>query len=231
MFSWVKSITVAKLNLIADVHSNLPALEAVLDELPKAETLHLGDVVGYNPYPREVIQLLREKRIPSVLGNHDHAVVTGETAWFNPVAARAIHWTRTELGEEELAYLAGLPLEIKNELCAVHGSPRRKLEEYVFPDYPDALLSTFLTLAERRIIALGHTHMPFVRKLEGGIVVNPGSVGQPRDGDARTSFACVDLAAQEVEIVRVEYDIARVAKAILRAGLPAILAQRLYEGY
>jgi putative phosphoesterase len=231
MLSRVKSITVAKLNLIADIHANLPALEAVLDELPRAKTIHLGDVVGYNPYPREVIELLREKRIASVLGNHDHAVVTGDTAWFNPVAARAIEWTREQLGGEELAYLSSLPLEIKNEVYAVHGSPRRKLEEYVYPDYPKEVLSAFLKLASRGVLAMGHTHIPFSRKLGGTLIVNPGSVGQPRDGDARASFACIDLATLEVEIVRVEYDISRVAKDILRAGLPAILAQRLYEGY
>ena len=221
----------ARLNLIADVHGNLPALEAVLDELPKAKTLHLGDVVGYNPYPREVIELLQERRIASVMGNHDNAVLTGDVSWFNPVAARAILWTREHLSEEELAYLASLPLEIKNEVCAVHGSPRRRLEEYVFPDYPDEVLSGFLKLAGRRILAMGHTHVPFWRRVGDALVVNPGSVGQPRDGDARASFASIDLSTLEVEIVRVEYDISRVAREILRAGLPAVLAQRLFEGY
>ncbi len=227
----VKSISVARLNLIADVHGNLPALEAVLDELPKAKTLHLGDVVGYNPYPKEVIELLQERRIASVMGNHDNAVLTGDVSWFNPVAARAILWTREHLSEEELAYLASLPLEIKNEVCAVHGSPRRRLEEYVFPDYPDEALSAFLKLAGRRILAMGHTHVPFWRRVGDALVVNPGSVGQPRDGDARASFASIDLSTLEVEIVRVEYDISRVAREILRAGLPAVLAQRLFEGY
>lgn len=222
----------ARLNLIADVHANLPALEAVLDELPRAKTLHLGDVVGYNPYPREVIELLRERRIPSVLGNHDLAVVTGDTSWFNPVAARALEWTRGQLGEEEFAYLASLPLEMKvDELHAVHGSPRRRLEEYVFPDYPEEVLSALVKLAGCRVLALGHVHVPFRRRVGDALVLNPGSVGQPRDGCAKASFASIDLATLEVEIVRVEYDITRVARDIMRARLPAILAQRLYAGY
>ncbi|WP_457555538.1 metallophosphoesterase family protein [Candidatus Pyrohabitans sp.] len=221
----------ARLNLIADVHGNLPALEAVLDELPVAETLHLGDVVGYNPYAREVIELFQERRIASVMGNHDNAVLTGNVSWFNPVAARAILWTRERLSEEEFAYLASLPLEIKNQVYAVHGSPRRRLEEYVFPDYPDEVLSALLRLAGRRILAMGHTHIPFWRRVGDALVLNPGSVGQPRDGDARASFATVNIATLEVEIVRVEYDISRVAREIMRAGLPAVLAQRLFEGY
>ncbi|NOZ58180.1 MAG: metallophosphoesterase family protein [Euryarchaeota archaeon] len=222
----------ARLNLIADVHASLPALEAVLDELPRARTLHLGDVVGYNPHPGEVIELLRERRIPSVMGNHDMAVVTGDTSWFNPVAARAIEWTREQLGEEELSYLASLPLEMRTEeVYAVHGSPRRKLEEYVYPDYPEEVLEGFAGLAMRPVIALGHLHIPFVRRTGDTLVLNPGSVGQPRDGCAKASFATIDLETLEVEVVRVEYDIDRVARDILRAGLPAILAQRLYAGY
>ncbi|NOZ82388.1 MAG: metallophosphoesterase, partial [Euryarchaeota archaeon] len=94
--------------IISDIHANLPALEAVLDEAPKVRLIHAGDVVGYNPYPAEVIELLQEKRIASVLGNHDYAVLTGDTSAFNPVAARAVAWTRSVLKQEHLEYLSSL---------------------------------------------------------------------------------------------------------------------------
>ncbi len=209
------------------MHANLPALEAVLDEAPRVQLLHAGDVVGYNPYPAEVIELMREKRILSVLGNHDYAVLTGDVSAFNPVAARAIAWTRSVLEREHLEYLSQLELELRmNSLCCVHGSPGDALWEYV---HPGEGLELHLRNAGAEMLVLGHTHVPFYRKLGSGAVLNPGSVGQPRDGSPLASFAV--LRGEEVEMLRVEYPVHRVAKEILRAGLPAVLAQRLYSGW
>ncbi len=209
------------------MHANLPALEAVLDECPRGRIIHAGDVVGYNPHPGEVIELMREKRIASVMGNHDYAVLTGDTSAFNPVAARAIEWTREVLQEEHLAYLRSLSLELRvGSICCVHGSPAEPLWEYV---YPGGRLEEHLQRAGARMLVLGHTHVPFHLRLPQGEVLNPGSVGQPRDGSPLASFAVVEDG--KVELRRVEYEVGRVARDILRAGLPGVLAQRLYSGW
>lgn len=217
--------------VIADIHSNLPALERVLGETKGMKVFCLGDLVGYNPFPNEVVELLRQTNIPSIRGNHDYAVITGDTSWFNPVAARAIEWTRKVITDENLEFLEGLPIIHDNEFYAVHGSPRNPLEEYVFPDYPAEILSGFFEYTESKAMALGHTHIPFVRRLDKGIVFNPGSIGQPRDMNPKASYAVFETGDNYVEIKRVEYGISEVSSAIKEAGLPSLLAERLHVGW
>lgn len=217
--------------VIADIHSNLPALEAVLEEVGRLPIYCAGDVVGYNPFPNEVIALLRERRAVSILGNHDYAVLSGDTSWFNPIAAAAIEWTARDLTQDSLGYLRSLPRSYENAIYMVHGSPKNPLEEYVYGDAPDYQLLEMFDHTRRDIIVLGHTHVPFIRRLGGRLVFNPGSVGQPRDGDPRASYAILDTEEREVEIDRVGYDIDAVARAILDRGLPQPLALRLYGGW
>jgi diadenosine tetraphosphatase ApaH/serine/threonine PP2A family protein phosphatase len=217
--------------VLADIHANLPALEVVLEEIEGLFLYCGGDLVGYNPYPNEVIERIRGLGAVSILGNHDHAVVTGDTSWFNPVAAEAIDWTRREIAPPNLAYLESLSPVYEDGLYMAHGSPRNPLEEYVYEDAPEYSLRDLLTHTERDVIVLGHTHVPFFRYLEGRLLFNPGSVGQPRDGDPRASYALLDTERKRVQIRRVPYDVEAVAEAILHAGLPEKLATRLFYGW
>ncbi|MDX1534793.1 MAG: metallophosphoesterase family protein, partial [Thermoplasmata archaeon] len=153
-----------RLAFISDVHSNLPALEAVLEATEEAgaeEVLNAGDIVGYNPYPNEVVRLLEARGVQCIQGNHDRAVLSGDTSWFNPYAARAIEWTRGKLNEVALRFLGGLPLELDGEregtsLRLVHGSPADP-DEYVFPHRATGQL---LRQAGTELLAMGHTHVP-----------------------------------------------------------------------
>lgn len=220
-----------KLAIIADVHSNLYALEAVLESVGNAKIYHAGDVVGYNPFPKETIEIFKERGIPSVMGNHDRAVAFSRAEGFNPVAREAVEWTRQRLGGEELEYLASLPPEISGENFAImHGSPRNPIEEYVFPGYPRRVLEHYLLMAGKEVLILGHTHIPMVERFGEGIILNPGSVGQPRDKLKEASFAFLNSRKSEVEIVRVDYPIEKTARAIRKAGLPGMLADRLFLG-
>lgn len=217
--------------VLADIHSNLPALEAVLQDIGSRETYCLGDLVGYNPFPDEVVETVREKGVKCVLGNHDHAVVTGDVSGFNPYAARAIAWTRSRMRKENISYLGSLPLSMRNYFYMVHGSPRRCLEEYVTEDYPDVVLRRFFQMTEMSIIALAHTHVPFVKPMGDKLIFNPGSVGQPRDLDPRASYALLDVEKKQVKIKKVRYDVDAVVEALIKEGLPRVLGYRLREGW
>ncbi len=226
-----------KVALVSDIHSNLEALDAVLSRIGGEEIYCLGDVVGYGANPNEVIERLRDEGAKAVMGNHDNAVVTEDTGWFNARAAMAAHWTRSVLAAEHLGYLRELPLDVRRQFDGVnayltHGSPDDPLREYVSPETHSDLLPYYLSKTGSDLIALGHTHVPFVWKGEEGVVLNPGSVGQPRDGDPRAAYAVltVDGESAEVEIVRVKYDVAAAASKIRKAGLPAQLAERLSFG-
>lgn len=216
--------------VLADIHSNLPALEAVLEDIGEAEIYCNGDLVGYNPYPNEVVELVREKGIFCTLGNHDYTVLTGNTARFNPYAARALNWTRERIKKENLAFLASLPFFYEDSFYMAHGSPRYYLDEYVTEDYPEEILNGFFNQSGRDVICLAHTHVPYARRLEGKLLFNPGSVGQPRDFDPRASYALLDLERKQVKIKKVKYDIEAVVEAVIKEGLPEVLGYRLREG-
>ncbi len=218
-----------KLAVIADVHSNLPALKAVLKDIGSKEILSLGDVVGYNPFPKETIEVFMKRSIKGVRGNHDQAALDMNIGRFNQAAAKAVLWTSKTLDETKKNYLSSLPTTMKmGGVSAVHGSPRNPLYEYVYSEYPNDILKTFL--GESQILLLAHTHVPFIKNVEGRLILNPGSVGQPRDGDPRASYALLDVDSKKAEIKRVEYDIEIVAEGIEKTNLPEWLAQRLYNG-
>ena len=220
--------------LISDVHSNSVAMEAVLEELDEMGVkiiLHAGDIVGYNPYPDETIELFKKKKIVSILGNHDRALMTGDTSDFNPYAAASMEWTRNTISQDSLNYILGLKntvtLDVKGErIVMFHESPKN-FQDYIFPDEatPD-LLSNI----NGDVLVLGHTHIPFIMDSEKGIVVNPGSVGQPRDGNPDASFAVLDTVTREIEHKRIKYDIEKVIRDMLTAHLPEALAHRLRVG-
>ena len=221
--------------IIADVHSNLPAFEAVLetiDGLSVDFVVCAGDVVGYGAHPNECCEKMRERAIRSIAGNHDRAALTKEISGLNPYAATAAVWTGENLNGEARAFLGNLQDTLRIDTgsgrsLAVHHGSDRDPNEYVYEDDVDAGI---LERCSCEAVVLGHTHVPFSISLPSGVVANPGSVGQPRDGDPRASFAILDTVSAECEGHRIEYDIDAEAEAIRSVGLPEILARRLYIG-
>lgn len=221
--------------LIADVHSNAVALKAVLTafgEMGVEKILHAGDIVGYNPYPNETIDLFKKKNIISILGNHDRALVTGDATGFNPYAAAAIMWTGKVISPENSRYIAGL-VDIESttmdgkQIMMVHGSPL-DIDQYI---YPGDASSDLLYAANADILVLGHSHIQFKKEYPEGIIINPGSVGQPRDGDPDSAFAILDTGSGKIELKRISYDIEKVIEDMLAAHLPEKLALRLRAGF
>lgn len=227
----------SEVTVISDVHSNLEALESVLAETRGMALYCLGDLVGYGASPNEVVELLKEKGAVAVMGNHDYAAVTADTRMFNPRAAMSSMWTTKELMGKNLEYLRSLPRQVRFRIEGVdafmtHGSPDDALWEYVHPVTHSQLFGHYLSKLSVDLLGLGHTHIPFVWKEAGGTVFNPGSVGQPRDGDRRASYAVVTVIGDSVSVTvrRVEYDYQKAASKIRDAGLPAQNAARLLTG-
>lgn len=213
------------------------ALRSVLEDVDRTdpdEVAFLGDAVGYNAYPGECLSILRERCDAMILGNHDEAVAEGGEDLFNPAARAGVKYSRKRLEADDISFLRDLPRQTEIDgIHIVHGSPRGPTTEYVFPDtHPESLeqIVHHPSVGDVAIVAMGHTHIPFVREVEGLTVINVGSVGQPRDGDPRASWALVDPEGPEVEIRRVEYDIEAAVEAVRKAKLPARTATRLYEG-
>jgi predicted phosphodiesterase len=238
-----------RIAVLSDIHANLPALDAVLADAGDVDAVwHLGDVVGYGPDPDGVVARLRHIGAQGVRGNHDAAACGGsEIDWFNPDAKRAMEWTRTAIAPETVEWLAALPeRRVLEGVDLVHGSPREPIWEYITSA---GVALANLALLEAPIGLHGHTHIPVAWVDDGGRVelvraarearlelmgrralVNPGSVGQPRDGDARASYAILDPGAGTVSWHRVAYDFTAVQGAMRDAGLPASLRARLAVG-
>ena len=242
-----------RIAVLSDIHSNLPALEAVASDLPPIDEVWvLGDIVGYGPQPNEVIATLQAMGARSVLGNHDGAAIGQvDAASFNPDARTAIEWTGTVVDDNARAYLGSLP-EVRRDvgLTGVHGSPRDPVGEYISDR---RVASNNLAHFDTRLCLFGHTHVPVVFAangdeietrpgLPGAVVpldgdralVNPGSVGQPRDGLPDAAYAVLDTDGAggrgTAEFRRVRYDIGRTQSLMRDAGLPARLVERLSYG-
>ncbi|HEY6751018.1 MAG TPA: metallophosphoesterase family protein [Rubrobacteraceae bacterium] len=240
--------------VISDIHGNLEALEAVLEDVPDGveEIYCLGDVIGYGASPNECCESVRSYEMPVISGNHDLAVtdLSTDLAWFNPVAAAAIEWTREQLTPDNAEFLRTRPRMLQSEeTLFVHGSVRDP-DEYILngavaranlavltADYPNVQVCFF-----------GHTHVKTVVPSPDGpssgshdtldltsggpYLVNPGSVGQPRDGDTFASYVLVENTQDETRIAYrfVEYDVEKAQDKIRAAGLPGMLADRLALG-
>ena len=234
--------------VLSDIHGNLHALQAVLDAANVDEIWCLGDVVGYGARPNECCQLVRERAAVCLAGNHDLVVVgTLGLEEFSHDAADAARWSREHLTEENHAWLAGLPSTAeRNGTLLVHASPRDPVWEYVLSN--DVALAS-LQATEDPLVLVGHSHVALDLRLAdgeltGGLasagtevdldsgrwLLNPGSVGQPRDGDPRAAWLLVDFEARHATFERLEYDVAATQAEILEAGLPELLAVRLASG-
>ena len=222
------------IGLIADVHSNVVALEAVLSEMDALgveKILHAGDIVGYNPYPNETIGLFKKRKIISIRGNHDRALVTGDTSGFNPYAAAALEWTGKVITCENLGFISKLKdieaIRVEDtKIVIVHGSPK-DFDAYV---YPDDVEPGFLTMTDSDKLILGHTHIQFKKEFPEGIVINPGSVGQPRDLNPDSGLAILDTDTMKIQLKRKKYDIEKVIEDMQKAHLPEKLKLRLRNG-
>ena len=236
--------------VLSDVHGNRPALDSVVASLNEAEVdgvVCLGDIVGYGADPGYAIAVLRELASVIVTGNHDAAASSREHGFsFNARATEAIDWTRGVLAKPEKTYLRGLPFTAVHEgALLVHSSPRNP-GTWPYVTTMRGARSAFSAFDEI-VCFLGHTHEPaFFEWKDGKVtasplpsltmsdgsryIVNAGSVGQPRDGDPRASYAVVDTDERRITIHRVEYDTERAGRDILAAGLPAFLAERLTRG-
>lgn len=242
--------------VITDIHSNLPALEAVLseiDEMGIGRIWCLGDTVGYAAQPDECVRLVRERCEVCLVGNHDLAV-TGDidTGLFSASAAAAANWTRENADPETIEFLNGLEARaVTDEAGLYHASPRDPVWEYVLSGEQAAAC---LEAAERKVSLIGHSHVALFfssrkgkdssLRIDGGQgdpdrtldlagaswLLNPGSVGQPRDGNPDAAWLELDTGGRKATYRRVAYDIDATAKAIRDAGLPDMLAERLYSG-
>lgn len=225
-----------KIALIADIHSNLEAFEAVLKEIKKAKVKRifcLGDMVGYCANPNECINLIKKNKIKSVIGNHDYEAISLQNIdWFNPAARDAILWTHKQLTEANKKFLKGLPTYIEfGNMLLVHGSPRDYVYDYIFPDIDEYDLREFFIMAKKEVIAVGHSHIQFIKRFnKNKLLINPGSVGQPRDLNPEAAFCFFDTKDLKVDLKRAKYDIGKAAGKILKANLPRFLAERLYLG-
>jgi putative phosphoesterase len=223
-----------KVALISDVHANVVALAAVLEDMNDRgidRILSAGDVIGYYPYPNETIALFHERCIESIQGNHDRAVLSADPFHFNPSAASAVHWTAQQLTQGSVDYLRKLPRRLGLDLDGVrvaifHGAPFD--DDYYL--YEDEAQEFLLSMAKCDLLVLGHTHVPFIRRFASGIIMNPGSVGQPRDDDPDASYSIFDTETRKVKNIRVSYDIEKVSARTREVGLPKSLAERLWHG-
>jgi diadenosine tetraphosphatase ApaH/serine/threonine PP2A family protein phosphatase len=244
-----------RIAVITDIHANLPALESVLEAIDAAkvdEIWCLGDVLGYGVEPNACATLVRERCAVSLVGNHDLAVLGAlDIDSFSEAAALAVEWTRANVSEETLGFLRDLdPQGEREEVGLFHASPRDPVWEYVLSnEQADAGMDA----NAQRIGLIGHSHVALffnrpkgasaeetrgaqasddaLLKLgRGNWLLNPGSVGQPRDGDPRAAWLELDTKAKAARFHRLPYDIDRAAAPIVAAGLPSRLADRLYTG-
>jgi predicted phosphodiesterase len=244
-------VTSLRIAVISDIHANLYALEAVLAQLDREEPdaiWCLGDLVGYGPRPNRCCALVRERADLCLIGNHDLVVIERlDVADFNTEAAVAALWTRGVLDDDAREYLSGLePTAVAEGLELFHASARDPVWEYVLTE--EAARAT-LALTTAPLVLVGHSHVALALKTEGREVVgglapagaslefgeerwlvNPGSVGQPRDGDPRAAYVMLDLERRLASFRRVEYPIERTQAEMRERGLPEMLAARLAIG-
>jgi len=252
-----------KIALLSDIHANLPALEATLADIDRKDPdfiYCLGDLVSYAPYPNEVVQIIRQRKIPTIAGNHDEYIGRSEHGKdLHPIhdgmkdGAVSKAFTNQIISAEHRAYLRDLPRHIKLDFqpkeetfsfLMVHGSPR-KINEYLLVDHDEQDMIKMMQQAKVSIMAFGHTHKPFhnILKDEQGHhyhAINLGSVGKPKDGDNRACYVMLEITPATsmltphslgVSFIRVSYDVESIAKDVESSPLPSIYADMLRKAY
>jgi putative phosphoesterase len=234
---------VEKIAVFSDVHSNLHALQAVLADIEQqqADRIYcLGDLVGYGAYPNEVIEAIRSRGIPTIMGNYDDGVGNDKgdcgCAYTNPEMRRlgdiSLMWTMEHVTAENKAFLRSLLPNIRVEaegkrILLVHGSPRR-INEYLYEERALVSLERIARNVEADTMVFGHTHLPYIKIVAGVLFVNDGSVGKPKDGDIRAAYALLNVAETiTATIRRVPYDVGAAASAVRASGLPEHFAELL----
>jgi putative phosphoesterase len=235
---------VNRVAVITDIHANLPALKATLAEIERLDVDAIfcgGDLVGYGPHPNEVCQLIQERGIPTIYGNYDYAIgrdledcgCAYTDKHDKEIGQLSVDWTLAHTNADAKAFMRELPFDMRFELAGkrirlVHGSPR-KVNEYLFEDKPARTFERIAALADCDLLVFGHTHKPWIQEYGGVLFVNCGSVGKPKDGDARGAFAVLEASGDDLmaSIQRVTYDALAVAREMRTAGLPEELADKL----
>ena len=232
--------------ILSDIHGNLPALEAVLDDVKRRRpdrVYCLGDLVGYGAFPNEVVARILGEAIPTIMGNYDDGVGFDRDdcgcAYRDPGeqerGQRSLMWTRARTTPEHKQFLQALHPNLRftvdgQRVLLVHGSPR-KMNEYLFEDRPLSSFERLAASSEADVIVFGHTHKPYVKTVDGVLFVNAGSVGKPKDGDWRACYAVLDLGGTpSAGFRRIEYDVAAAAAAIRATDLPAEFARDIETG-
>lgn len=234
--------------IFGDIHGNLPALEAVLADIgthDPSPLYCLGDLVGYGTFPNEVTETIRDRNIPTIMGNYDQGVgnnsddcgcaYTSKEA--EALGKRSIAWTNQHTSADNKLFLqqlaAQIPLDLNGlRVLLAHGSPR-KINEYLFANRPDATLERLLDITEADVLVCGHTHIPYHRILPSGRhVVNAGSVGKPKDGNPQACYAILEANSRDltVKFMRVPYEVERAAQAIEASDMPSEYAEMLRTG-
>ena len=230
-----------KVALIGDMHANLPALEVVLEHARRQNVQavwNIGDFVGYGPFPDQVVRLLRKREILSILGNYDTDVLAGPEKAKPKKREKGLakRWAAEHLSKASRKYLQSLPQERRLEVAGkrillTHGSPASP-DEHLQPDTPEERLRELARMAEADIVIVGHSHMPFVRKVNGTWFINTGSVGRPDDGDPRACYAVMDITPRKLQVrhYRLDYDIQRTIDAMRKHHLPEAFIQMIVRG-
>lgn len=237
-----------QITVFGDIHGNLPALEAVWAEMDKRgleRRFCLGDLVGYGVQPNEVVRFIRERDVPTLMGNYDEGVghdsddcgCAYRTPEAQTLGERSIAWSNAHVTAGNKAYLRNLPMTMtllmdKLRVTLVHGSPRR-INEYLYEDRPESSIGRLFDMIGADVIVCGHTHKPYDRPLPGGRhLVNAGSVGKPKDNDPRAGFVILTADGKDLqtEFVRVEYDVEKAARAIEATDMPDEFADMLRNG-
>ncbi len=241
-----------RIAIISDIHGNHHALQAVLEAIDREHITRIvccGDVIGYGALPNECVEEIRSRKIPVIAGNHDHAcLMMTDISNFNEIAKAAVLWTRDQLTEENADFLRQMPMTIKDEtnnVFYVHASPKDPGDWNYVLTMGDA--RTNFNYFTEWVCFIGHSHQPFIIENDRGnldcasrgeiamrrdrrYLVNVGSVGQPRDHNPDACFAVLDVVNDFLEIRRLKYDLEGAQKAIVEAGLPKELSERLAHG-
>ncbi len=235
-----------RIAVFSDVHANWQAMQAVWEDLEgqRPDAVYcLGDLVGYGANPNEVVEFVREHRVPTVMGNYDEGVGFDlqecGCVYRDPADdARgkvSLQWTRKVTTDANKLYLQGLPFQLRLEdrsprLLLVHASPR-KINEYLYADRPQASFERLAKMAGTDVLLFGHTHLPYTKTVERTLFVNTGSVGKPKDGDPRAGYVLLELGRRrKATMRRVAYDVEAAARAIQETDLPAHFAALLRSG-